>query len=102
MTLYEITISTILFVLYWSPEAQARSEGFTDTNNNLQVSLEAPDDWNSGMISATIHNLGKWRSYGAAATNDDLSAFFVIINLPSLANLETLSFNPSLTLNLSL
>jgi hypothetical protein len=40
--------------------------------------MEAPDDWNSGIASTSIHNLN-WRAYGLAASNDDLSAFFVIV-----------------------
>ena len=43
--------------------ARARIEQFYDNNNNLTVSIEAPDDWNSGTASATIANLD-WRGSG--------------------------------------
>jgi hypothetical protein len=65
---------------------KARTEEFTDSNNNLHVSLQAPDNWNSGTASATVHNLN-WRASGLAATNDDGSAFFVLLSLPPLANM---------------
>jgi len=75
---------------------ESHTEGFTDTNDNLQVSFQAPDSWNSGMAAATIHNLGSWRSYGVLTANDDLSAFFIIINLPPLANFGLPSFDANL------
>ena len=65
--------------------AQARIEQFYDNNNNLTVSIEAPDDWNSGTASATIANLD-WRGSGLATSNDG-TAFFAMINLPPIANL---------------
>ena len=68
----------------------------TDTNNNLQVTLQAPDGWNSGTASSNIHSLHNWRSYAVAAANDDLSAFFVIINLPPLAKFGFLPFDANL------
>jgi beta-glucanase (GH16 family) len=52
----------------------------------MTVSIQAPDNWNSGAASATIHNLN-WRASGLATTNDNASAFFVIVNLPSAASL---------------
>ena len=66
--------------------AQARIEQFYDNNNNLTVSIEAPDDWNSGTASATIVNLD-WRGSGLATTTIDGTAFFAMINLPPIANL---------------
>ena len=66
--------------------AQARIEQFYDDNNNLTVSIEAPDDWNSGTASATIANLD-WRGSGLATTTIDGTAFFAMINLPPIANL---------------
>ncbi|HEX9318920.1 MAG TPA: signal peptidase I [Nitrososphaeraceae archaeon] len=65
--------------------SSARTENFVDSNNGLKISIEAPDYWNSGTASATVHNLN-WRAYSLAASNDDFSAFFIIVNLPSLAN----------------
>jgi hypothetical protein len=83
------SLSAISFVSYIFQIAEARTETFTDSNNNnLKVSIEAPDDWNSGTASAAIHDLN-WHAYGLAASNDDLSAFFVIVNLPSLSNIVT-------------
>ena len=66
--------------------AQARIEQFYDNNNNLTVSIEAPDDWNSGTASATIANLD-WRGSDLATTTNDGTAFFAMINLPPIANL---------------
>lgn len=66
--------------------AEARNEQLFDTNNNnLKISMQAPDNWNSGIVSQTVSKLN-WRLNGLTATNDDLSAFFVVVNLPSLAN----------------
>ena len=95
-------LSAIQFELYGFQMAEARTETFTDSNNNnLKVSIEAPDDWNSGTASASIHNLN-WHAYGLATSNDDLSAFFVIVNLPSLSNIVTpfgkTSFGPATNL----
>ena len=66
--------------------AQARIEQFYDNNNNLTVSIEAPDDWNSGTASATVANLD-WRGSGLATTTNHGTAFFAMINLPPIANL---------------
>jgi len=66
---------------------EARTEQIFDSNNkDLKVSLEAPNSWNSGIISQTIAKLN-WRLNGLTATNDDLSAFFAVVNLPSLAKM---------------
>src|SRR5919198_937779 len=73
------SLSAMLFGSCMFQIAEARTETFIDSNNNnLKVSIEAPDDWNSGTASAAIHDLN-WRAYGLAASNDDLSAFFVIV-----------------------
>lgn len=73
----------------------ARTEEVLDTaNNNLRVSMQAPDDWNSGKLSATFLNLD-WKLNGIFATNfatklfsssEESIAFFAIVNAPSLAN----------------
>lgn len=56
--------------------------------------MEAPDDWNSGKISATILSVD-WKLNGLFATNfanklfgsnEEAVSFFAIINAPSLAN----------------
>ncbi len=66
--------------------AEGRTEELFDkTNNNLRISMDSPDHWNSGIISETISKLN-WRLNGINAINDDASAFFSIINLPSLSN----------------
>lgn len=83
-------ISTTLIVLLFSSHSgynftSARTENIIDSNNGLKISIEAPDYWNSGSTSITIHNLN-WRINSLATSNDDFSAFFIIINLPSLAN----------------
>ena len=67
--------------------AQARNEQIADTtNNNLMLSLTAPDNWNSGIISQSISDLG-WRLNGLDAFNGDMSAFFVVVNSPSDTNI---------------
>ena len=64
----------------------ARSERLVDnTNTNLVISMQAPDNWNSGIVSQTVAKLN-WRLNGLTATNNDLSGFFIVVNLPSLAN----------------
>jgi hypothetical protein len=75
--------------------AKARTEEVLDTaNNNLKISMQAPDDWNSGKLSATVLNLD-WKLNGIFATNfatklfassEESVAFFAIVNAPSLAN----------------
>lgn len=75
--------------------AQARTEVVLDSNNNnLRISMEALDDWNSGKISATILSLD-WRLNGVFATNfanklfgsgQEATSFFAVINAPSLVN----------------
>jgi cytochrome c biogenesis factor len=74
---------------------QARTEEVLDTaNNNLKISMQAPDDWNSGRLSATILNVN-WKLNGIFATNfatklfgssEEPAAYFAIVNSPSLAN----------------
>jgi hypothetical protein len=54
-------------------------------NNNLMINMQAPDNWNSGIVSQTVAKLN-WRLNGLTATDDDLSGFFIVVNLPSLAN----------------
>jgi hypothetical protein len=74
---------------------EARTEEVLDTvNNNLRISMQAPDDWNSGKLSATILNVD-WKLNGIFATNfatklfgssEETAAYFAIVNSPSLAN----------------
>jgi hypothetical protein len=54
--------------------------------------MQAPDDWNSGKLSATFLNLD-WKLNGIFATNfatklfassDESIAFFAIVNAPSM------------------
>jgi len=68
-------------------KVQARTEEILDSgNNNLKMSMQAPNDWNSGIISQTVAKLN-WRLNGLTATDDHLNSFFAVVNLPSLANL---------------
>ncbi len=65
---------------------EARNEQIIDaSNNNLVLSLNAPDNWNSGIFSQSISNLN-WRLYGLDVFNDDKTAFFVVVNSPSYTN----------------
>ena len=88
LSLILLLIGGILFNVGFSLQvAQARNEQIADTtNNNLMLSLTAPDNWNSGIISQTISNLG-WRLNGLDAFNGDMSAFFVVVNSPSDTNI---------------
>jgi hypothetical protein len=61
----------------------ARTESFVDSGNDLKISMEAPDSWNSGTISQTIATLN-WRLNALSAVNDDASGLFVVGNLPPL------------------
>lgn len=80
-------ISLILPSLLIGHQLEARTDQIFDTsNNNLKLSLVAPDSWNSGTISQTITKLN-WRLNGLTVSNDDLSALFAVVNLPSLANM---------------
>lgn len=88
--LLSVTISLALIASYGVQKVQARIEEFNDTNNNLTVSIQAPDNWNSGIASATMHAIN-WRGYGLAAVNDNGSALFAIVNLPPVANMVPLS-----------
>ena len=83
-----LTISIILMSSVQTiHKVQARTEEILDSgNNNLKMSMQAPNDWNSGIISQTVAKLN-WRLNGLTATNDDLNSFFAVVNLPSLANL---------------
>src|SRR5262245_34727987 len=60
--------------------ATARTESFVDTANNLEISMEAPESWNSGTISETIAILN-WRFTALNAVNNDASGIFVVGNL---------------------
>ena len=76
-------------------QTEARTEEVLDTaNNNLKISMQAPDDWNSGKLSATFLNLD-WKLNGIFATNfatklfssnEESIALFAIVNAPSIAN----------------
>lgn len=76
-------------------DVHARTEQvLDDNNNNLMISMQAPDDWNSGKLSMTALNLD-WKLNGLFATNfatklfgssEESIAFFAVINAPSIAN----------------
>ena len=61
----------------------ARTESFVDEGNNLEISMEAPDSWNSGTSSETIAILN-WRLNALNAVNNDASGLFAVGNLPPL------------------
>jgi hypothetical protein len=61
----------------------ARTESIVDSGNDLKISMEAPDSWNSGTISQTIATLN-WRLNALSAVNNDASGLFVVGNLPPL------------------
>jgi hypothetical protein len=94
--LFLISISVITaVVLTRAGSVYARTEQVLDaSNNNLMISMEVPDDWNSGKLSMTVLNIN-WKLNGLFATNfatklfgssDESIAFFAVINAPSLAN----------------
>jgi hypothetical protein len=60
--------------------ATARTESFVDSANNLEISMEAPESWNSGTIAETIAILD-WRFKDLNAVNNDASGIFVVGNL---------------------
>ena len=89
ITLTLLLIVGIVFIIEFKElqSVEARNEQIVDTtNNNLVLSLNAPDNWNSGIISQSISDLS-WRLNGLDAFNGDMSAFFVVINSPSLTNI---------------
>lgn len=65
-----------------------------DSNKNLAISTNAPDDWNSGKLSSTILSVD-WKLNGLFATNiatklfstSEPLAVFAIVNSPSVVNL---------------
>src|SRR5690242_16792411 len=73
----------------------ARVEQIADSNNNnLMLSMQAPDDWNSGKLSTTVLSLD-WKLNGLFATNyanklfgpaNVPITFFAVLNAPSLVN----------------
>lgn len=65
-----------------------------DSNKNLAISMNAPDDWNSGKLSSTILSVD-WKLNGLFATNiatklfstsEEPLAVFAIVNSPSVIN----------------
>ena len=73
------SLSAMLFGSCMFQIAEARTETFIDSNNNnLKVNIEAPDDWNSGTASASIHGLN-WRAYGLATSNDYQRVQFLLL-----------------------
>jgi hypothetical protein len=84
--LFSITTFSVFIISQCIQNTDARSEQLVDSNNNnLTINMQAPDNWNSGIVSQTVAKLN-WRLNGLTATNNDLSGFFVVVNLPSLAN----------------
>ena len=84
--LFSITTFSVSIMSQGIQRTDARSEQLVDSNNNnLMINMQAPDNWNSGIVSQTVAKLN-WRLNGLTATNNDLSGFFIVVNLPSLAN----------------
>lgn len=84
--LFSITTFSVSIISQGIQKTDARSEQLVDSNNNnLMINMQAPDNWNSGIVSQTVAKLN-WRLNGLTATNNDLSGFFIVVNLPSLAN----------------
>lgn len=80
---YLMLLICATMILQHLQTATARTESFVDTGNNLEISMEAPESWNSGMISETIAILN-WRLNALNAANNDASGIFVVGNLPPL------------------
>src|SRR6266542_5921073 len=81
-----LTVSIPTYSTYVN-RAQAMTEQLSDSsNNNLVISMIAPDNWNSGVISQTAASFN-WCLNALDATNDDTSAIFIVVNLPSIFNL---------------
>ena len=84
--LFSIITFSVSIMSQYIQKTDARNEQLVDSNNNnLMINMQAPDNWNSGIVSQTVAKLN-WRLNGLTATNDDLSGFFIVVNLPSLAN----------------
>lgn len=84
--LFSIIAFSVSIILQGIQRTDARYEHLADSNNNnLIMNMQAPDNWNSGIVSQTVAKVN-WRLNGITATNDDLSGFFIVVNLPSLAN----------------
>ncbi len=68
-----LTAAVVYVGIFCMPHgAEARTEQLSDTsNNNLMISMEAPDFWNSGIVSQTVANLD-WRLNGLDARNDGI------------------------------
>jgi len=83
-----VSLSFLAFISakYEIIPTEARTESFVDNTNNLEISLTAPETWNSGTLSVTIPKLD-WKLYSLITASDDASSFFVVMNLPSLVNL---------------
>ncbi len=94
LLLLSVIVSSVLtssLVLKPGQLAEARIEDVVDTaNNNLKISMQAPDDWNGGKLSATILSLD-WKLNGLFATNfatklfggnDESIALFAVVNAP--------------------
>jgi hypothetical protein len=84
--LFSITTFSVSIISQGIQKTDARNEQLVDSNNNnLMINMQAPDNWNSGIVSQTVAKLN-WRLNSLTATNNDLSGFFIVVNLPSLAN----------------
>ena len=71
--LFSIIAFSVSIMSQYIQKTDARNEQLVDSNNNnLMINMQAPDNWNSGIVSQTVAKLN-WRLNGLTATNNDLS-----------------------------
>jgi hypothetical protein len=90
-----ILVSVLISDFLINNFVQARTEEVYDSaNENLRLSLESPNVWTSGQLSATIVSLD-WNLNGLFSSNfasklftsqEEPVAFFAVVNAPPLAN----------------
>ena len=94
--LFLISISVITaVVLTRAGSVYARTEQVLDaSNNNLMISMEVPDDWNSGKLSMTVLNIN-WKLNGLFATNFATKLSVPTMSLSHSLQLSTLLLLPT-------
>jgi hypothetical protein len=66
--LFSIITFSVSIMSQGIQRTDARSEQLVDSNNNnLMINMQAPDNWNSGIVSQTVAKLN-WRLNGLTAT----------------------------------
>ena len=67
--LFSIITFSVPIMSQYIQKTDARNEQLVDSNNNnLMINMQAPDNWNSGIVSQTVAKLN-WRLNGLTATN---------------------------------